>query len=211
MTYTQKKPLILASSSPRRRKMLGSLGISFRILSPHIEERSRPGEPAADFARRIACEKAEEGRRRIAEERGRDDVPYIVLAADTIVVRDGTVLGKPNTPDGAAEMLRSLSGRRHEVITGLCVLETMNGERTQEHAFSVLTGVEFRALHEVEIQGYVRDGEPMDKAGAYGIQGQAAGMVRALNGSYTNVVGLPLCEVIETLIAIGALACGDSG
>ncbi len=179
--------LVLASRSPRRRELLGSLGIEFTVQVPAIDETPRPGEAPRFFAERIAEEKAQA----IATE-----PDTVVVAADTIVVLGDTILGKPASPQHAKEMLTALSGKAHQVITAVCV-------RNSEHCsvFSVCTAVEFRSLATEEIDRYVATGCPMDKAGAYAIQGGAAHMVKAIQGSYTNVVGLPLCELHETLLS----------
>jgi septum formation protein len=205
MKYSQKKPFILASSSPRRRKMLGELGISFRIVVPSIPETIRPGEAPADYALRMARAKAEEIRRREAKESDAENGDAVILAADTIVVREGDILGKPAGPEEAADMLQSLSGASHGVISGLCVLDTENGSIREERTAVVATEVEFRAVSPEEILRYIQGGEPLDKAGAYGIQGGGAGMIRRIHGSYTNVVGLPLCEVMEILLSLDAI------
>ncbi len=180
-----KQPLVLASASPRRRELLATLGLDFSIVVPEIDETPKPDEKPRAFAERLAAEKA-----------GAVDVPGIIIAADTIVVQDETILGKPTDEQHACEMLRSLSGVAHEVVTGVCV---KSSERTV--VFSVGTQVAFRAVKEAEIAAYVATGESMDKAGAYAIQGGAAHMVRRIDGSYTNVVGLPLCELYEALIS----------
>jgi septum formation protein len=179
------KPLILASASPRRRELLASLGIDFRVVVPEIDETPLPDEKPQIFAERMAEEKACAA-----------DAEGIVIAADTIVVQNDAILGKPTDSAHACEMLAALSGNMHEVITGVCVRNAM---RTV--VFSVGTEVVFRDLTETEIRNYVATGEPMDKAGAYAIQGGAAHMVRSIAGSYTNVVGLPLCELHETLVS----------
>ena len=180
-----KQPLILASASPRRRELLATLGLDFSIVVPEIDETPKPGEKPRAYVERLAAEKA-----------GAADAPGIIIAADTIVVQGETILGKPTDERHACEMLRSLSGTVHEVVTGVCV-------KSAEHTvvFSVGTQVAFRAMEEAEIEAYVATGEPMDKAGAYAIQGGAAHMVQRIEGSYTNVVGLPLCELHETLIS----------
>lgn len=176
--------LILASGSPRRAKLLQQAGLSFDVIVPEIDESPLPNEPPADFVLRTAREKAE-------------SIPAgdaVVLAADTAVVDGRKILGKPIDSADAAAMLRSLSGRTHLVMTGVCLYTT-----EKVHCFHVETEVTFRKLSEEEILDYVASGEPMDKAGAYAIQGGAAKMARRVNGSYSNVVGLPLCEVIEEL------------
>jgi septum formation protein len=186
--YPKIRNLILASASPRRRELLASLGIEFTVKVPEIDETPREDEPPVRFAERLASEKAE------AVECGSDTT---VVAADTIVVLDRTILGKPAHEHEAFDMLSRLSGRRHEVITAVCV-------KHDDHivVFSVSTEVVFRSLKTDEISAYIASGCPLDKAGAYAIQGGAAHMVRAINGSYTNVVGLPLCELHETLASL---------
>ena len=179
------QPLTLASASPRRRKLLAALGLDFNIVVPEIHETPLPNEKPRAFAERLAAEKA-----RVVSEEG------IVIAADTIVVHNEAILGKPADASHAREMLRALSGATHEVITGVCIKNTV---RTV--VFSVCTQVVFRVLEDAEIEEYIATGEPMDKAGAYAIQGGAAHMVRSIDGSYTNVVGLPLCELHESLIS----------
>ena len=177
------QPLTLASASPRRRKMLAALGLDFDIVVPEIDETPLPNEKPRAFAERLASEKAHAV-----------DADGIIIAADTIVVQNEMILGKPADADHARDMLRSLSGAEHEVITGVCI---KNSTRTV--VFSVGTRVVFRILNDDEIEDYIATGEPMDKAGAYAIQGGAAHMVRSIDGSYTNVVGLPLCELYESL------------
>ena len=177
--------LILASGSPRRRELLATLGHSFAVVVPEIDETPLPGERPRAFAERMAEEKA-----------AAVDGEGVVVAADTIVVLGDKILGKPVDAADAREMLRLLSGRPHEVVTGVCVRS-----RNRTMVFSVGTEVVFRTLEEAEIKAYAATGEPMDKAGAYAIQGGAAHMVCAINGSYTNVVGLPLCELHEALVS----------
>ena len=176
--------LILASGSPRRSELLQQAGLSFEIIVPKIDEAPRPGEAPSEFVCRTAREKAES----ISGDGA------VLLAADTAVIDGDRILGKPIDAEDAAAMLRSLSGRTHEVMTGICIRFP---DRTV--CFHVETHVTFRTLSEEEIADYVATEEPMDKAGAYAIQGGAAKMVRRVEGSYSNVVGLPLCEVIEQL------------
>jgi len=185
--YPNLGKVVLASASPRRRELLAGLGLEFSVEVPQIDESPLPGEAARPFVERLADGKA----RAIAAAPG-----TVLVAADTVVVLDGAILGKPADEAHAAEMLAGLSGRSHEVVTGVCVRK---GERRQ--VFSVATEVVFRTLEEGEIRAYIASGCPMDKAGAYAIQGGAAHMVRAIKGSYTNVVGLPLCELHEALIS----------
>jgi septum formation protein len=179
--------VVLASASPRRRELLASLGLEFTVLVPAIEEAAKQGETPRVFAERLAAEKAAA----VSADPG-----AMVIAADTIVVQGGNILGKPSDEAHATEMLSNLSGKTHEVITGVCV-----GKNAVSRVFSVSTEVVFRELTQAEIADYVSSGCPMDKAGAYAIQGGAAHMVCAINGSYTNVVGLPLCELHKVLIS----------
>lgn len=185
--------LILASASPRRRELLGGLGLSFEVVVAGIDERPWPRETPASYALRNASEKAREVRGRLPA-----DEAMRVLAADTIVVQDGHILEKPDDAAHAAAMLRRLSGRPHEVITGVCLVETRDGV-WREEGEAVVTRVVFRALAEDEIAAYVATGEPMDKAGAYAIQGGAGRFVDHVEGSYTNVVGLPVETVTRWL------------
>jgi septum formation protein len=179
--------VVLASASPRRRELLASLGLEFTVLVPAIEETAKPNESPRAFAERLAEEKAAA----VSADPG-----TTIIAADTIVVLDGNILGKPSDEAHATEMLSNLSGKPHEVITGVCIRN-----EAASRVFSVSTAVVFRTLTQAEIADYVSSGCPMDKAGAYAIQGGAAHMVRAINGSYTNVVGLPLCELHKALVS----------
>lgn len=179
--------IILASASPRRRELLAGLGVRFTVQPSGVEERPWPAESPASYALRNASDKA-----RAVAAAGRDAAR--ILSADTIVVLGAAILEKPVDAEDARRMLRQLSGRPHQVITGLVVWEA-----GRERGLAVRTEVEFRELGEDEIAAYVATGEPMDKAGAYAIQGGAAGFVRAVRGSYTNVVGLPVDEVRRLL------------
>lgn len=188
--------LVLASASPRRSELLVRLGIRFAVATSAIPEEHRPGESVSEHVLRLSQEKAREVASR-PEVAGR-----WFLGCDTEVERDGVVLGKPGDAAAAAAMLRSLSGRAHQVVSGYAVYDRVSGEMT---AGTVRTKVIFKKLTEVEIAGYIASGEPFDKAGAYAIQGLGAFMVCAIEGSYTNVVGLPLCEVVEVLERLGAV------
>lgn len=178
--------LILASASPRRRELLASAGLEFAVVVPEIDETPLPGETPRDTVLRLAREKASAIAARHPQAR--------VLAADTTVVLDGRMLEKPKDTDEARRMLRSLSGRTHEVLTAYALWQN-----DTLHSDVCTTRVTFRALTDTEIETYIATGEPMDKAGAYGIQSGAAHMVRSLEGSYTNVVGLPLAEIMVML------------
>ena len=175
------KQLILASASPRRRELLGLFGIPFTVRAADIDETMDLSQPAYDEVARVSCCKA------LAVERGPEDV---VIAADTIVVCGGKVLGKPHSREEAIEMLNLLSGREHQVMTGCTVL---CGDRRE--TFTEVTTLHFRPLSDGEIQRYVDSGEPMDKAGAYGIQGGAALFCTGIQGDYYNVMGLPVCRL----------------
>ncbi len=177
--------LILASASPRRKALLSLFGIPFTVRAADIDETMDPEKPPFDEVARVSRSKA------LAVRREEGD---IVIAADTIVVCQGKVLGKPHSEAEAASMLRLLSGRDHQVMTGCTILY---GDRAE--TFTEVTSLHFRPLSEKEIQKYVQSGEPMDKAGAYGIQGGAALFCEKLEGDYYNVMGLPVCRLYETL------------
>lgn len=177
--------LILASASPRRKALLSLFGIPFTVRAADIDETMDPEKPPFDEVARVSRLKA------LAVRREEEDV---VIAADTIVVCQGKVLGKPHSEAEAASMLRLLSGRDHQVMTGCTILF---GNRAE--TFTEVTSLHFRPLSEKEIQKYVQSGEPMDKAGSYGIQGGAALFCEKLEGDYYNVMGLPVCLLYETL------------
>lgn len=177
--------LILASASPRRKELLNLFGIPFSIRAADIDEAMDPAQAPDDEVARVSRLKA------LATEREMDDV---VIAADTIVVCGGEVLGKPRDEEDARRMLRLLSGREHQVMTGVTVL---CGEEAV--TFTEVTDLRFRPLSEREIRRYVSTGEPMDKAGSYGIQGGAALFCTGMKGDYYNVMGLPVCALGEVL------------
>ena len=177
--------LILASQSPRRKELLGLFHIPFSVRVADIDETMDPAAAPYDEVARVSRLKA------AAVPREEDDV---VVAADTIVVCQGKVLGKPHSPEEAKAMLRLLSGRDHQVMTGMTVLR---GDRAI--TVTEVTDLHFRGLSEKEIEDYVATGEPMDKAGAYGIQGGAALFCSRMEGDYYNVVGLPVCRLSQIL------------
>ncbi len=179
--------LYLASGSPRRRELLTQLGLQFERLITHVEEQRQPEEAAEVYVRRLAADKARAG---VAV--APQDLP--VLGADTIVVLNGEVLEKPRDAAHAAEMLSKLSGQTHQVMTAVALADTQ-----RELDCLVITDVTFRSIAAQEISLYIASGEPMDKAGAYGIQGLGGNFVRKINGSYHAVVGLPLVETNELL------------
>ncbi len=187
--------LILASSSPRRRDLLQRAGLRFTVVPSTVEEAALPA--AADHAehvRMLAQAKAQEVSHRFPDS--------WVIGADTDVRLDGVLLGKPASAAEARHMLQQLSGREHDVLTGYCICR-QSGNRMQTD--TVRTEVYFKPLSEREIDWYVQSGEPFDKAGAYAIQGLGAFLVERICGSYTSVVGLPLCEVIGCLLSVGAI------
>jgi septum formation protein len=190
--------LVLASASPRRREMLVRLGVRFRVAPADIAEVPRAGEAAEAFALRAAREKADTVAAR--------EPTAVVLAADTVVVLDGAILGKPRDLAEARAMVGSLAGRSHVVSTGYC-LRGPAGARERV----VSTRVTMKPLRPWELEAYLALGDWTDKAGAYGIQEGAAHLVSAVEGSYTNVVGLPLCEVVEDLIALGVITAAPPG
>lgn len=197
-------PLLLGSSSPRRREILTTLGIPLRIAGAEVDERGCEGEGAGAYLERVTLAKlAAVRQRREAEGAG------ALLVADTAVILDGVVLGKPRDEADARAMIRALAGREHEVWTRFAVAG-LPGEAASGagplHAETVATRVWFRALDEEEIAGYAALGEGLDKAGAYAIQGIGAFAVARIEGSYSNVVGLPACEVISALRRGGLLA-----
>lgn len=186
--------IILASASPRRTELMALAGISFSVVPADICEDALPGELPADHVMRLSHEKADAV---AVKTNGR-----FFIGADTIVVLDGAILGKPVDTVDARRMLTGLSGRDHEVITGFTVYDATLGIHISR---SVCTEVTFKKLEEHEIAAYIATGCPMDKAGAYAIQGGAVHFVRSINGSYTNVIGLPMTELYETLQSMQAV------
>lgn len=184
--------IILASKSPRRRALLEQMGVrDFRIVTPDIDEHMDRDLPPAELVRQISLEKAQA----VAAQA---DPNTVVIAADTVVALDGVVLGKPADKEEAFRMLSLLSGNRHQVYTGLTVLRG-------EQVFSQWeeTAVTFRSLTAEEIEAYIATGEPMDKAGAYGIQGYGALFIQGISGDYYNVMGLPVCRLGQILGQLG--------
>jgi septum formation protein len=184
--------LILASRSPRRRDLLEQAGLTFSVIPGDFDEEGVQISTPADFVTILAEAKANEVADRYPQS--------CVIGADTIVTIDEAILGKPADDKAARAMLDRLSGRSHQVFTGFAVICKQKQICIRQ---AIKTDVAFRNLSEDEIDGYINTGEPFDKAGAYAIQGLGSSLVRRINGSYTNVVGLPVCEVIETLLQIG--------
>ncbi|OEU68197.1 MAG: septum formation protein Maf [Desulfovibrio sp. S3730MH75] len=193
--YETLKALTLGSGSPRRDELLRSVGLKFEINPATCEEPpAKRGQLPEEYAIEMALMKA----RNVA-----DLCPgTLVIGADTIIARDLDILGKPRDHDNAIEMIKNLCGRSHKVITG-CALISENGD---EMSYAVTTDVEFINCDEAAIKAYVATGEPDDKAGAYAIQGQGAFLVKGICGSYTNVVGLPLARIMESLISLKAVS-----
>lgn len=191
--------LYLASGSPRRRELLTQIAVPFLTQIAPIDENALPGESPIAYVERLARGKAQAGLAALA-----DTADAVVLGADTAVVLDGRILGKPADRDDALATLNALSGRTHQVLTAVALASR---ERLESRV--VTSQVTFRALNQAEIEAYWASGEPQDKAGCYGIQGLAAVFVSQLQGSYSAVVGLPLCET-AALLAEFAIPCWQS-
>ena len=186
-TVRDRPVLILASASPRRRQLLAQAGLDFEIVESGVDERREPAEPGPDFALRMACEKA------LAVSARRTDA--LVLGADTVVEIEGEILGKPRNPDDARRMLLMLSAQVHRVFTGFALAR----ERRVVERAAIVSAVRFRALADAEVERYIATDEPYDKAGGYAIQGDGGDFIAAVEGSTTNVMGLPIDEVLDAL------------
>jgi septum formation protein len=193
LIISKEQPLILASASPRRKRLLQQIGLPFLSLPSRLDEKQVAGE--SSFKAHIMAEKKAMA---VHPKTNRN----WILGADTIVDIDETILGKPNDHDEARSMLILLSGKEHKVTTGFCLLDPTG---TVSHSEDVSTLVKMKRLTEEEIEAYINTNEPFGKAGSYAIQGIGSFMVEALSGSYTNVVGLPICALINSLLATGAL------
>jgi septum formation protein len=191
--------LILASQSPRRRYLLEQAGLRFSVIPSSVDEDAiELTEPAA-YVKTLAQAKAEAVAREYPES--------WVIGADTVVTIDSAILGKPGDPEEARRMLEQLGGQSHDVYTGYAIVCK---ERRLTVTKAIRTDVKFKELNAKEIEWYIQTGEPFDKAGAYAIQGMGTFLVRRINGSYTNVVGLPVCEVIEDLLSLGVVSMDRS-
>lgn len=190
--------MVLASQSPRRRELLGLISSSFEIVPAQGDELLPDGISPDKAVLLLSSQKAAEVRQRLYPDS--EIVPNTIIAADTVVSIDGEILGKPHSAENAAEMLHRLSGRKHSVFTGVTII---SGGSTE--SFAERTEVEFFPLTDEEITAYVESGDPMDKAGAYGIQGHGALLVRRIEGDYYNVMGLPVGELFRRLRAMGAV------
>jgi len=195
-----KKRIVLASRSPRRSELLKQLGFDFDIIPSRVEENSEQNETPREQVIRLAEAKALDVG---AQHPGR-----WIIAADTVVCIDGSILGKPKNAEEAFDMLNRLSGQEHFVFSGFSVHHF--GKEKGAHQ-AVQTGVKVKSLTPVEMKWYVNTGEPFDKAGGYAIQGIGSFMIESICGSYTNVIGLPLCELIETLGRLGAITLSEGG
>lgn len=185
--------IILASGSPRRRELLEQAGYEFEIEVSDADENIQANDPG-ELVEQLSFRKADAVARKHLQEQA-----CTVIGADTVVVLDREVLGKPNGEQGAVEMLKELSGRTHQVYTGVSLFLIKDGKLTASQSFHVCTDVTMRPMSDREIADYVATGEPMDKAGAYGIQGKAAVFISGIHGDYYNVVGLPVCETVQQL------------
>ncbi|MGN0107199.1 MAG: Maf family protein [Hominilimicola sp.] len=183
---------VLASASPRRKELLEKMGLQFSIVVSDADEGSVTRDiPVGLYVQELALLKASATAKMLIKNK-----KAIIIAADTIVTLDGKILGKPDGADGAEKMLSSLSGRTHEVYTGYCVMRMSDGKTV---CSSVRTEVKFKTLTEQKIRAYIKSGEPMDKAGAYGIQGLGSMLIEKIDGDYFNVVGLPVSALADTL------------
>jgi septum formation protein len=194
MPVSLSSPFILASASPRRHELLRSVGLKFKIIPAHINEDQIPGESPREHVRRLAYDKAQT----IARKNPRS----WVLGADTIVVIDGLILGKPKNKAEARKMLILLSGREHKVFTGFSIARKAGRVRRTK---VIQSAVQFKEISPEELSWYVGSPEPYDKAGGYAVQGKGAYFIKSIRGSYTNVIGLPLCEVLEELKSLSAV------
>ncbi|MCZ8519092.1 MULTISPECIES: Maf family protein [Paenibacillus] len=196
MTISDNRTLILASSSPRRQELIGSLGLPYAIRVSDVDETTEPGLTPAQIVEELSARKAGA----VCERCKAEEASGIVIGSDTIVVLDGQVLGKPQDEEDAFRMLSALQGRRHQVYTGVACFDLDSGERHVSHR---VTEVFMKVLKESQIRRYIATGEPMDKAGSYGIQGLGATMIDRIEGDYFNVVGLPLSLLSSLLERLG--------
>lgn len=194
MTIDLSPQFILASASPRRQELLHSVGLKFKIIPAHVNEDYREGESPKEHVKRLALDKA----RAIAHKYPES----LVLGADTIVVIDDMILGKPKSKSQARKMLEQLSGRAHKVFTGFTLSHTASRFIKTK---VIQSAVQFKKISPEEMEWYISCDEPYDKAGGYAVQGKGASFIKSIRGSYTNVIGLPLCEVLEELKMLGAI------
>jgi septum formation protein len=202
MRIAAETPLVLGSASPRRREILESVRVPFVVVAADIDEAVHDSESAEAYLERIAQSKLEAVRGRLSADRAKQ--APAALVADTSVIVDGAILGKPASVDEGVGMLERLAGRTHEVHTRFLLGSPHRGDAPM-HAETVVTKVTFRALSSAEMREYAGSGEGRDKAGGYAVQGLGAAMVSRIDGSYSNVVGLPACEVVVALRRLGLL------
>jgi septum formation protein len=196
----KQRRIVLASTSPRRIELLKQAGVKIEVLAPRADETPKKGEKPSSLVARLALEKAQSAARLLKNGQN----PTLIIAADTIVVEPlgKRILGKPRSRAEAGLMLRKLQGATHTVLTGYCILETDPDEKsgfTHSHVRVVKSHVTMRALSASQIRAYIKTGEPMDKAGSYAAQGIGMTLIEKIEGSYTNVVGLPVCQLIGDL------------
>ena len=189
-----KRKIILASASPRRRELLTQIGLDFTVMPSDVEE-----NPVSTLPQDIVIELSKEKARDVWEKTGHDD--SLVISADTIVSVEGEILGKPKDEEDAVRMLGLLSGKEHQVYTGITMIWIDGEGKQEEYSFYVCTGVLMYRMNRAEIMEYVCGGEPMDKAGAYAVQGRAAAFIKSVRGEYSNVVGLPVGRLYQEMKA----------
>lgn len=189
------RTLVLASASPRRRELIALLGVPYRVTPVDVDETPPDGHAPREVVMFLARQKALEV--------AKDEQDAVVLGADTVVVCEGEILGKPRDADDALQMLRRLNGREHQVFTGVALLDVKQGTVVREQCDAVCTRVWFREVDDEHLRRYIATGEPMDKAGAYGAQGYGSTLIERIEGCYFNVVGLPVSRVCAMLEAWG--------
>jgi septum formation protein len=197
-TVGSKPKIILGSSSPRRKDLLSVLGLSYEVIKPETPELVRAGEAPVDYVKRNSMEKCDWVCDHLSQKKSASHLGSIVICADTIVVLGSAILEKPLNPEHATLMLRSLSGTSHTVFTGVRV-RSLGTAKDRVSEFVTATKVKIKKLSEQEIKKYIETGEPLDKAGGYAAQGIGSYMVEGIEGSYTNVVGLPVAELVQCL------------
>ncbi|HEX7415717.1 MAG TPA: Maf family protein [Smithellaceae bacterium] len=197
MTISLSAPLILASASPRRQELLRFVGLKFKTIPAHLNEDYSEGESPREHVQRLSQDKAIVIAKKYPN--------AVVLGADTIVVIDKSILGKPENKYQARKMLRKLSGREHKVFTGFTIAHVASKIKQTK---VIQSAVKFKTISAAELEWYIACDEPYDKAGGYALQGRGAYFIQSIRGSYTNVIGLPLCEVLETLKKLEAISFG---
>lgn len=189
------KKIILASASPRRRELLSQIGITYTVIPCDTEEKAVSSAPQ-DMVKELSRQKARNVFEKLSEKERRE---FLVIGADTVVSLDGQIMGKPGEEEIAKRMLTALQGRKHQVYTGVTLLWQQEDSEIREHSFCEETEVTMFPMTETEIRDYIATGEPMDKAGAYGIQGKGAAYIKCISGDYNNVVGLPIGRLYQEI------------